>query len=229
MQDAGYGINFQIIRTADGSDTIFSSSINENYHSSHGAVQESKHIFIDAGFMHVAPGRATLNILEVGFGTGLNGLLTFAEAAEAGIIIAYTAIEAFPLGPEIWEKLNYPKIPGLTNNAEIFSILHLASWNQEVEINNLFRLHKIHKRLEEYSLPANTFDLVYFDAFSPAVQPELWTIGIFEKLFAAMKTGAVLTTYSVKGDVIRALKSAGFKTEKIPGPPGKRQMTRATK
>ena len=229
MQDAGCRMSFQIIRTSDGSDTIFSSSVKENYHSSHGAVQESKHIFIDAGLMHIARGSTTLNILEVGFGTGLNALLTLIEAGTLGKKIIYTTIEAFPLDAGIWEKLNYPKIIAPTDYTEIFSILHLASWNRNVEISDLFRLHKIHKKLEDYQLADGAFDLVYFDAFSPVVQPELWSQAIFEKLYSAMTAGAILTTYSVKGEVIRAMKASGFSVEKIPGPPGKRHITRASK
>ena len=229
MRDTGCRMSFQIIRTSDGSDTIYSSSVNENYHSSHGAVQESKHIFINAGLRHVPRDGTILNILEVGFGTGLNALLTLIEAEILDRQVIYTSIEAFPLPCEIWRALNYPQMPGQVECTKIFSDLHLASWNRIVEISDLFRLHKIHKKLEDYQLHDREFDLVYFDAFSPAVQPELWTTGIFEKLFVAMKPDSILITYSAKGDVVRAMKSAGFQIEKIPGPPGKRHITRARK
>jgi len=192
-------------------------------------VQESKHVFIDSGLMHIAKGSTTLNLLEVGFGTGLNALLTQIEAEIQGRPVIYTSIEAFPLPVEIWRDLNYPHLICRGDFSSIFSSLHLASWNQEVEISTLFRLHKIHGKLEDFQPAGKTFDLVYFDAFSPAIQPELWTQAIFEKIYSAMKPGAILTTYSVKGEVTRAMKSAGFRVEKIPGPPGKRHISRASK
>jgi len=139
MRDTGCRMSFQIIRTSDGSDTIYSSSVNENYHSSHGAVQESKHIFINAGLRHVPRDGTILNILEVGFGTGLNALLTLIEAEILDRQVIYTSIEAFPLPCEIWRALNYPQMPGQVECTKIFSDLHLASWNRIVEISDLFR------------------------------------------------------------------------------------------
>ena len=219
----------QLIVTSDSSHTILNRELNETYHSTHGAIQESRHVFIEAGLLHISPFPDPLSILEVGFGTGLNALLTQVEAETAGKHVMYTAIEAFPLKEEIWSQLNYPRLLCSIDYSKAFEKLHLAEWGRTEELSNFFHIHKIHVKLEDYLPEPGQFDLVYFDAFSPASQPELWTTGIFMKLFSAMKPGAVLTTYSVKGDVIRSLKAAGFTTEKIPGPPGKRQITRAVK
>jgi len=217
------------VTTADGSHTLLHPQTNETYHSVHGAIGESRHVFIEAGFRHLSPGKDRLNILEVGFGTGLNAMLTQLEAETLGIHVEYTSLETMPLGPGTWELLNYPRMLCSVDYTRVFEKLHLAAWGKAEEISTFFRLHKICIKLENYQPPERAFDLVYFDAFSPSVQPELWTPGIFEKIFTGMKAGSVLTTYSVKGEVTRALKTAGFRVEKIPGPPGKRQIARAFK
>jgi tRNA U34 5-methylaminomethyl-2-thiouridine-forming methyltransferase MnmC len=219
----------KLIITSDGSHTLFVPELNENYHSSHGAVQESRHIFIEAGFMHIAHHMESLKVLEIGFGTGLNALLTQVGAETMGKHVLYTAIEAFPLEQEIWSELNYPHMLCSIDYSATYKNIHLAAWNRPETLSNFFSLHKIYQKLQDFRPGEELFDLVYFDAFSPAVQPELWSSEIFSGLFSAMKPGAVLTTYSVKGDVIRAMKAAGFRVEKIPGPPGKRQITRAFK
>ncbi|MCX6281780.1 MAG: tRNA (5-methylaminomethyl-2-thiouridine)(34)-methyltransferase MnmD [Bacteroidetes bacterium] len=219
----------QVILTKDSSNTILNTELNETYHSTHGAIQESRHVFIEAGLLHLAQELKNITVLEIGFGTGLNAMLTLIEAETLGKQVDYTAVEAFPLEKDIWQQLNYPRMLFSSNDTGIYQKLHLAPWAGPEEITSHFRLHKIHQKLETYSPLFEYFDLVYFDAFSPAVQPELWTVEIFTKLYSAMKPGAVLTTYSVKGDVVRSLKTAGFEVEKIPGPPGKRQITRAMK
>ena len=221
--------NLNLIVTSDGSHSIFVPELNESYHSTHGAMQESLHVFIESGFRRIQTGPDPVSLLEVGFGTGLNALLTQIEAETLGKKVRYTAIEAFPLGPGIWENLNYPKQLCPIDYSPVFEKLHLAGWGKTEVLSNFFSIHKIHSKLQDYSPEPNQFDVVYFDAFSPASQPELWTTAIFLKIYLAMKPGAVLTTYSVKGDVIRSMQAAGFTTEKIPGPPGKRQITRAIK
>jgi len=219
----------RIITTNDNSHTLFDPELNENFHSIHGAIQESRHVFIEAGFLHVAQRLNSIRLLEVGFGTGLNAMLTQIEAETLGKMLLYTSIEAYPLERETWEQLNYPRILCSIDYTSVFEKLHITEWGKAEEISTNFRLHKIHSKLEDYSPPEDTFDLVYFDAFSPAVQPELWSLDIFRKLYTAMRPGAILTTYSVKGDFIRSLKTLGFEVEKIPGPPGKRHITRALK
>jgi tRNA U34 5-methylaminomethyl-2-thiouridine-forming methyltransferase MnmC len=234
-------MNHDIVRTADGSDTVYNPELNQHYHSTFGAMQESRHIFIETGFLFaIAKSQPPtgsdikcLNILEIGFGTGLNALLTLIEAEKMGIPVHYTAIEAFPLDSHCWKELNYAYLLGSVDFSQVFAKLHQASWNQPEAITPLagrsaaFTLHKIHKRLEVYHPPTDSFDLVYFDAFSPDVQPELWTEKVFRSLSIGLTQGGILVTYSVKGTVVRALRSAGFNVEKLQGPPGKRHILRA--
>jgi len=222
-------VKLRIVETSDQSNTIYVPGLNESYHSTHGAIQESRHVFIEAGFRKIAAMLERISIFEVGFGTGLNALLTQVDAETMHKHVLYTAIETFPLEEEIWSGLNYPRMLCSSDYSTAYNRLHLAGWGRPEELSNFFHIHKIHTKLEDYSPEPGQFDLVYFDTFSPASQPELWTTEIFIKIYRAMKPGAVLTTYSVKGDVIRAMKAAGFTTEKIPGPPGKRQITRAVK
>lgn len=219
----------EFLITKDGSHTIFVPELNECYHSTYGAIRESQHVFIEAGFRRVAAGPDKITVLEVGFGTGLNALLTLIEAETVGKKVEYTSVEAYPLGEESWSQLNYPRILCSIDYTRIFEKIQFAEWGNSQEISNFFRIEKVHAKLEEYIPQPDRYDLVYFDAFSPDVQPELWTLEIFRNLFNSMKKGGILTTYSVKGDVTRALKAAGFRVEKIPGPPGKRQITRAKK
>jgi len=221
-------MNTQLIRTDDGSHTLFVPSLNEHYHSTFGAIRESTHIFINAGF-HAAKVQGTpLNIFEAGFGTGLNAFLTLREAENSVIPVHYTTIEAFPLEEAVTRSLNYPDLLG-ENGPSSFRDIHNAAWEKEIRISDHFTLLKIHDKLENHLLPHESYHLVYFDAFGPDVQPELWTETIFTKLYQALKPGGILVTYSVKGSVKRALRSAGFLVEKLPGPPGKREITRASK
>ncbi len=219
-------MTLQAVLTDDGSTTLFNPELNEHYHSIHGAVQESMHIFVRGGYKQIPnfPAR----ILEVGFGTGLNAFLTFLVSEKEGKSIHYSAIEKYPLEDHVIRLLNYPD---KTNpaKAEIFQAIHNASWEKDVRISENFTLHKMKADLCELQPEELSYDLVYFDAFSPNVQPELWTEEIFRMLYQSMKISALLVTYSVKGSVKRALKTAGFIVEKLPGPPGKREMTRATK
>ncbi len=231
-------MNLQVVVTQDGSHTIFSPEVNQHYHSTFGAIRESQHIFIQAGFLHALkhaenPKKdrsAGFRILEVGFGTGLNALLTQAEAEKNGIPVHYLALEAFPLGKDLWKTLNYTDFDGYTDLKQVYENLHLAAWNQPIEISPCFVLHKSAVTLEQF-LPSSgaAFDLVYFDAFDPEAQPELWTADIFRMLFNELAAGGSLLTYSVKGTIVRAMQSAGFSTEKLPGPPGKRHILRAVK
>jgi tRNA U34 5-methylaminomethyl-2-thiouridine-forming methyltransferase MnmC len=219
-------MTIQLVITEDGSTTLFIPELNEHYHSIHGAVQESTHIFIHSGYsqIHTFPAR----IFEAGFGTGLNAFLTFLVSEKAGTSVHYTTIEKFPLEDHIVRLLNYPEMTDPAK-AKVFKYIHDAHWDQDIVISEYFTLHKIKGDLREVQLKDSAYDLVYFDAFGPDVQHELWTEEIFQMLYRSMKKGACLVTYSVKGSVTRALKAAGFSMEKLPGPPGKRQMTRATK
>ena len=220
----------KLIITSDGSHSIFIPEMNENYHSVHGAVQESKHVFIDAGLKYIAEKKKSISILEIGLGTGLNALLTFMEAQKLSLQIDYTAIEAFPLGPEITAELNYVKMLDAPKYETLFSEgIHGSGWEKESEIASIHKLTKIKNTLQEIILPDDRFDLVYFDAFGPPVQPEMWTEELFAKIFKAMKANAALVTYCAKGEVKRTLKRVGFTIEELKGPPGKREMIRAVK
>jgi tRNA U34 5-methylaminomethyl-2-thiouridine-forming methyltransferase MnmC len=213
--------------TGDGSHTLFVPEFGEHYHSVFGAIQESQHVFFDAGFIYVVNGKQEIHLLEIGFGTGLNALLTLIKKGDA--MVHYAAVEAFPLAAEMTSLLNYPSIFDHPDAETLFRKLHDAPWGDLTAISSTFNLLKIHATLEAFRPGAKKFNLIYFDAFAPEVQPELWTAEVFRKMHTALADGGLLVTYSVKGIVKRALKEAGFMIEKLAGPPGKRQMLRAFK
>ncbi len=219
----------QIIGCEDGSHTLYRKDLDEHYHSIFGAVSESKHIFINAGFRFLSRNLSQMNVLEVGFGTGLNAFLTLLEAKKEGVRINYTGVESIKLPEEIISKLNYSQLIKTEEAEGMFDRIHKTPWNENIEISSKISLKKVESKIENVNLPQNYFDLIYFDAFAPDVQSELWTIDIFKKIYNSMADGAVLTTYSCKGDVKRVLKSVGFTLEKLPGPKGKREFLRATK
>jgi tRNA U34 5-methylaminomethyl-2-thiouridine-forming methyltransferase MnmC len=217
----------EIISSADGSHTVFIPELNEHYHSVHGALKESLHVFIGAGFNQLL-NYPEINILEIGFGTGLNVLLTAIEAGKMNKRVNYTSLEPFPLSKEIISSLNYTEAVKDHSAGFVFEKIHLSPWNTPVIIHPNFILEKRDEEIQKISLH-NKFNLVYFDAFAPRVQPELWTQEIFEKIFDSLDDGGILVTYCAKGAVKRALAGAGFKVESLSGPPGKREMTRAIK
>jgi len=214
------------ILTSDNSHTFFDKRTGEHYHSTFGAIQESQHIFIKAALEYKSQNSKELNILEIGFGTGLNALLTYKYAESNNMTINYIGIEAFPIDQKEALVLNYPDL--LNIKQEEFLKMH-EDTEDKIRIGDSFILQKLFNKLELLKLGQAKFDIVYFDAFSPDVQLELWTEDIFKMIFDSMKKNAVLTTYSCKGIVKRAMKSAGFKIEKLPGPPGKREFLRAEK
>ena len=213
----------KIIYSDDNSHTLFSEKFNEHYHSTFGAINESNHIFIEAGLKHIAK-TDDINIFEMGFGTGLNALLTYKFAIDNKVKINYTTIEAYPIEIEVVEKLNYAELCNF--DEDIFIKMHKA---EEVKLSEFFTFRKIIGKLEDFKVEKSVSDLVFFDAFSPDTQPELWTEDVFAKIFSMLKNGGILTTYSCKGVVKRAMRSAGFDIKKLPGPPGKREFLRATK
>lgn len=213
--------------TEDGSNTLYVKELNEHYHSTFGAITESQHIFINNGLKQIQ--QDTAEILEIGFGTGLNTFLTLAYAVEADKTIRYTAIEPFPLGEAIYSQLNYSNFEISEKVKDKFIFLHSCQWDSTEKITSKFSLTKIKIKLQEFILDKQQFDIIYFDAFSPEVQPELWTEEIFRKLYKASKPGGILVTYSCKGRIKRLLKGVGFRVDKIPGPPGKREFIKATK
>ncbi len=220
-------MSVQIIHTADGSNSLYSSGIDETYHSIHGAIQESNHIFIDAALRKLF-GKSEIRIFEVGFGTGLNALLTALEAEQIKINIHYTTVELYPVEPDLALQLNYADFLKHKNAVTVFETIQRAEWNTTVRVSECFRIQKMKADFTTYRCDGG-YDLVYFDAFSPEKQPEMWTPEIFEMLYSVCNAGAVLTTYCAKGSVRRALKEAGFAVERIPGPPGKREILRAKK
>lgn len=205
--------------TGDGSATLRSALHGDTYHSTHGAAAESRHVFIESGFNHIPADPA--RILEVGFGAGLNAWLTLTEAAIQGRRVEYTAVELHPVPADIAAALGY------TDEGR-FMEMHRSPWGEAAEISEGFRLLKLASDLAvtEFS---GIFDLVYFDAFAPDTQPELWTEAVFGRIYGAMAAGGTLVTYSAKGSVKRALRAAGFAVERLPGAPGKRHMLRAVK
>ncbi|MCX2839368.1 tRNA (5-methylaminomethyl-2-thiouridine)(34)-methyltransferase MnmD [Salinimicrobium sp. MT39] len=220
----------EIIKTGDGSSTIFLPDWNEHYHSKHGALQEALHVFIKSGYQFYLSSHepTQLSILEIGFGTGLNALLTLIEAEKDRIHVNYTGVEAYPVEAEELQVLDYSEVVGEEVASEVFQKVHETPWEKSVEISPFFRLQKEKKFFSEISA-VQEFDLIYFDAFGPRVQPDLWSEEVFRNMYAALKTNGVLVTYSAKGDVRRAMQAAGFEVSRLPGPPGKREMLRAVK
>ena len=213
-------------QTADGSYTLYVPELDEHYHSVKGALTESQHIFIDMGLKHssiTAP-----HIFEIGLGTGLNCVLTLLEAKENQRHVHYTGIERYPLNEEIIRKLNYPSIIGKECENDYFAI-HQAPWEEDVCLSPWFTLHKMEGDFTHYSFEQK-YDIIYFDAFAPEKQPEMWEQSLFDNLYQVLNEGGILTTYCAKGVVRRMLQTAGFKVERLPGPPGgKREILRATK
>jgi tRNA U34 5-methylaminomethyl-2-thiouridine-forming methyltransferase MnmC len=220
----------QLVHTGDGSHSIYLPQHDEFYHSSHGALRESLHVFIKHGLeFHLVnnPGKP-IAVFEMGFGTALNALLTWQFAREKKCTVQYTSLEAFPVTPEMAASLNYIDRLNAPADATLFEQLHTCAWNMPVLLAPFFELQKHNTSLEVF-VPGELYHVVFYDAFAPRVQPELWTAAVFEKLYAMLETGGVLVTYCAKGEVKRHLKAAGFRVETLPGPPGKREMTRAHK
>ncbi len=215
----------EIKLTEDGSHTLFVPEIDESYHSTFGAIQESKHIFIETGLKHHSG--SELCIFEVGFGTGLNAFLTYITAKELQIKVKYISVEKYPLSEELYMKLNYAELIH-PDYKDFFNDLHKCSWNKLNVISDFFSIEKIETDFTQFE-HKNNYDVIYFDAFSPEKQPEMWSEEQFRKIYEHSNQDAILTTYCAKGMVRRAMISAGFKVERLPGPPGKREILRATK
>ena len=211
--------------TADGSPTLYVPELDETYHSMHGSVQEARHVFIENGLRFVATESKQVNILEVGFGTGLNALLTALYAKENAIRVNYVGLEAFPVEEAIWKEINY------LTDAEartLYTEIMAHPFGETISIDLNFSLSKEAKLIQDW-VANETFDLIYYDAFGPRAQAEMWELPIFEKLYSLLNVGGALVTYCAQGQFKRHLKSFGMRVESLPGPPGKREMTRGVK
>lgn len=221
----------KIITTSDGSKTIHLEEWNEQYHSKHGAINEAKYVFIKSGLQYYIDTffkfGAELSILEIGFGTGLNAFLTCLQAEIKNISIDYVGVEAYPVNQDELVVLNYAELIA-NESSDIFQKLHTSDWETPQKITNHFQLTKQQQFFNDIEA-INKYNMVYFDAFGARVQPELWTEAIFQNMYNALKANGVLVTYSAKGSVRRAMQAVGFKVERLPGPPGKREMLRAIK
>ncbi|MFZ4786380.1 MAG: tRNA (5-methylaminomethyl-2-thiouridine)(34)-methyltransferase MnmD [Flavobacteriales bacterium] len=217
-----------IILTGDGSHSLYNEELNETYHSRHGALRESRYVFIDQGLALVDPFTDPIRILEVGFGTGMNAVLTANFASEHHRHIQFSTLETLPLDTSITDQINVAKTIG-ENNSELFKALHAAPWEQLTSIEPYFSIHKRETSLQNAELEAAYYDIIFYDAFGPQAQPEMWTRELFEKLYASLKPEGIFVTYCAKGQVRRDLQDIGFSMTRLPGPPGKREMLRGLK
>lgn len=217
----------EIELTADGSHTLFVPALGEHYHSVNGAIQESTHIFINAGLHQCS--KDNIRILEIGLGTGLNAFLTLLDTQKEERKVSYITLEAYPLHDDITEQLNYPELIAPAK-AYLFHRIHEVDWNKEIEITPYFNITKIEADFTTYDFShTGDIDMIYFDAFAPDKQPGMWSQELFDRLYNTMSKGGILVTYCAKGIVRRMLQQAGFTVERLPGPPGKREMLRGRK
>jgi tRNA U34 5-methylaminomethyl-2-thiouridine-forming methyltransferase MnmC len=216
----------EILTTNDGSTTIHLPDWDESYHSKHGAIQEAYHVFIKSGLSLFD--RKSVSILEIGFGTGLNAFITYLEAKKVNQTIDYVGVEAYPVQVEEALQMNYVSELNASNEKDVFDKMHQISWEEKYTISSNFSLTK-RKQFFQDITDENAFDLIYFDAFGFRVQPELWSLEIFKKMYLALKPNGVLVTYACRSSIKNAMLECGFKVEKLPGAPGKREMLRAIK
>lgn len=216
----------EIITTNDGSTTIHLPELNESYHSKHGAIQEAYHVFIKNG-LSLFEGKS-ISILEIGFGTGLNSFITYLEAKKSNQTIDYVGVEAYPVAVEEALQMNYVKELNANQEAAIFKDMHEANWEEKVAISDDFSLTKRQQLFQEIN-DEDAYNLIYFDAFGFRVQPELWSLEVFQKMYNALKINGVIVTYACRSSIKNAMIECGFKVEKLPGAPGKREMLRAKK
>jgi tRNA U34 5-methylaminomethyl-2-thiouridine-forming methyltransferase MnmC len=217
----------ELIVTSDGSHSLLNTSLDETYHSRHGALQESLHVFIKHGlhfFEEKNPSK--ISILEIGFGTGLNALLTAQDVIHKPVQVEYTSLEAFPVEEEIWSQLNYADTE---DSKQVFNRLHKASWSKPELIQSNFILTKLHTTLQQVDLSSSSFDVVFYDAFAPNKQPEMWELPMLQKVVERLSSNGVFVTYCAKGQLKRDLRSLGLNVESLQGPPGKKEMIRATR
>lgn len=219
-------MNIEIITSEDGSHTLFLPHLKETYHSLHGALRESSHVFINSGLALAAETKNEITVLEIGFGTGLNALLCIIFAEATGKKIHYHTLEPHSLGKEIYEKLNYLDLLGRKDLHGVFADMHISEDGAEVNYKNLFFFKRYLSRLENFQPAGISPDVVFYDAFAPSKQPEVWSLENLKKVNSMMPPSGILVTYCASGQFKRDLKEAGFLVEVLPGPPGKKEMTR---
>ena len=225
----------RVFETQDGSRSLFSERFGVSYHSKYGAWQETQHIFIDAGLRYQSIDKNTISVLDIGFGTGLNCIASLFFAFQQNISLEYVGLEAFPVPVKTIIALDYPNLLSWDEEkTRLFDQMHALSWDDEAHMlltskeSSTLSITKRKQRFEEFN-DVEGYDVIYYDAFSPEAQPELWTIEMFERMYKALKPGGALVTYCAKGQVKRDMKAVGFTIERLKGPPGKREMTRAMK
>jgi tRNA U34 5-methylaminomethyl-2-thiouridine-forming methyltransferase MnmC len=223
-------MHLEVRTTEDGSSTLYVPALNEHYHSTHGAVQEAMHVYLGAALEPaLASGKSPVRVLEIGFGTGLNALLTLQRGLTMPVAVAYDTIEKYPLSGEVIASLQAERYLLNPELLGFYEQLHAAAWDEAVPLLPRFLLRKMTGALQETHLAANYYNVIYFDAFAPEKQPDMWTDEVFAQLYEAASPGCLLTSYCAKGSFRRSLKAAGWLIEKLPGPAGKREMTRASK
>jgi tRNA U34 5-methylaminomethyl-2-thiouridine-forming methyltransferase MnmC len=216
----------QLILTSDQSHTLYHSELDETYHSKGGAIGESQYVYIDSGLAHVAQTQDTIRIFELGFGTGLNALLTWMFAEIQGKSVLYDTVEKYPLAKPLYSQLNYGSQLG---EEAKFQTLHTSTWNEQIIYSPRFTFQKYHLDVFDYAFPSAFYDLIYFDAFAPSKQEEIWAQTLLAKIAQSLKPGGVLVTYCSQGQFKRDLKAIGFELEMLPGPFKKKEITRATR
>lgn len=230
MDEERWQVSLQLKITADGSHTLWRDDWGEPFHSLHGAIQESQQVFIKAGLELCSQKFKRVSLLEIGLGTGLNALLAWHFAVKHHIVIDYTAIEPYPIPSYLARQLNYPEILTTEGSHHALQTIHQAMYTcEKKEVDNMFSIQVVKNDFRAVHLGSAAYHCIFFDAFDPAKEPGLWTASAFRQLWESLCEGGILVTYSAKGQVRRNLKEAGFQVEKLAGPPGKREITRATK
>ena len=218
----------QLKLTGDGSHTLYVPALNENYHSYHGAYAEAVHVFIRMGLEAAQGTFNPIHVLEVGFGTGLNATLAYGFATEHAHTVHYTGVEKYPLPATITSQLNYREF-WKEELEQSFQKMHREAWGETIIFNPYFQFKKIAGAVQEQVLEADHYHVIFFDAFAPEKQPDMWTVELFTQLYHSLQPGGMLVTYCAKGQFKRDLKAAGFEVQNLPGPPGKREMVRGVK
>jgi len=221
----------KLLLTNDGSHTLMVEELNETYHSRHGAIQESRHVFIKNGFRFILGNnpRKPLRVFELGLGTGLNALLTAMESQKLSVPVEYTCIEPHPVPEAIIGQLNFHEIINLPSVKDYFGQIHSVSWDQLYTIHPFFKFRKVKSTIQEFITSAGYFHLAYYDAFAPNKQPEMWQRDVLQKVYGFLSNESALVTYCAQGQVKRDLKASGFTVQSLQGPPGKKEMTRGLK